>query len=127
MSDSQTLPRVLFLRAARYYEVSDRSSTASHVAPLGLSIPFAATWANVVYAHGETRMDYFAFRVFFRDGTHLDVIKSGVIDFIPYPDGRDRRRRPPRRALATAQTAFRAQHLAVTLNLHMRYFTHKGS
>src|SRR5690348_13830109 len=72
--DGRTLTRVLFRYSKQYYEDSDLFIPASRVgAVLESQFRLPAMWANVVYAHGETRMDSFMFRVFFRDKTHIDV------------------------------------------------------
>lgn len=89
LRDGRVLPRVLFLRSKQYYEGSDYYVPASQVVAVSES-PFRlpAMWANVVYAHGESGMDYFMFRVFFRDDTHMDVTICSFVDFIPYPGGK---------------------------------------
>ena len=89
LRDGRTLPRVIFRRSENFYEDSHLFLSPSNVAEVSES-PYRlpAMWANVVYAQGETGMDFFMFRVFFRDQTHIDVTIGSTIDFIPYPEGK---------------------------------------
>ena len=87
--DGRILPRVIIRCSKQYYEDSDLFIPASQISAVSESqFRLPAMWANVVYAHGETRMSSFMFRVFFRDKTHIDVSLGSTIDFIPYPDGK---------------------------------------
>jgi hypothetical protein len=87
--DGRILPRVLVRCSKQYYEDNDLFIPASQVSAISESqFRLPARWANIVYAHGESGMDYFMFRVFFRDKTHIDVTIGSTIDFIPYPEGK---------------------------------------
>jgi hypothetical protein len=85
LGDGRQLERVLFQRSKNYYQDSSLFIPASQVIGVSESrYRLPAMWANVIYAHGETGMDYFMFRVFFRDGTRQDVTTASFIDFVPY-------------------------------------------
>lgn len=97
LHDGSFRDRVYVLPAAEYikqwgvYPEDDRGKDSIRIEDIAdlqespLRLP--AEFANELYAHGESGMGYFTFRVRFRNGAARSYVTGSAVDFVPFPTG----------------------------------------